>query len=374
MNAWTTKIAGLCVSILAAGQVGLAAGPTLTIRDTIGRQWLNEPIVWELPAAKGDAVRFLRDGRPIAGQLVAAEGGVCVLLVIDQLAKDAATTVTAELGRPGPADTDLKLTEEQDALVLANKFTAVRVNCGGENNLSPILAVRTASGKWTGSGAYETTSATPVSSQTELLEKGPVRLAARVTTTFDNGRTHAVTASLWTGSRSIEVDETFDVGPDDRYRFKSYQNDRDELGWEWWSWYGDRDGIEETHPNNWTFRLGGNSYQPREIAYFGQASTDSDKGAVNRASRGAAISEYRLAHDKDRRLEKYLAGHTQWRPDSVLWYMTSPRKTTGMMPWPFTRTLCAIGATRTCCPRRKASPCARAPTICGLSRATAGSS
>ena len=67
------------------------------------------------------------------------------------------------------------------------------------------------------------------------------------------------------------MDETFNVGPDDKYQFKSYQNDRDEMAWEWWSWYGDRDGTEETHPNNWIFRLGGDSYQPREIAYFGQA-------------------------------------------------------------------------------------------------------
>jgi hypothetical protein len=329
MNALTTKMAGLCVSLLATGHIGFAAGPTLTIKDTIGRHWLNEPILWELPGAKGDTVRLLRDGQPIPGQVVASEGGVRVLFAIDRLAKDAGTTVTAEFGRPGPADTDLKLTEEKDALVLVNKFTALRVNRGSKERLSPILAVRTASGKWTGGGAYETTSAKPVSSQTELLENGPVRLAARVTTTFDNGRTHVVTVSLWTRSRSIEVDETFNVGSDDMYQFKSYQNDRDELAWEWWSWYGDRDGTEETHPNNWTFRLGGSSYQPREITYFGQASTDSDKGAVNRASHSAAISEYTLTHGRDRRLEKYLAGHTQWRPDSVLWYLTSPTKDDG---------------------------------------------
>jgi len=326
MNTTKIKMAALCGCLLAAGHVSLAAGPTLTIKDTIGREWVGEPIVWELPGAKGDTVRLQRDGRPIPAQVVASDGGVRVLFVINRLAKDAATTVTAELGRSGPADTDLKVTEEKDAFVLANKFTAVRVNRGSTDSLSPILGVRTASGKWTGSGAYETTSAKPVGSQTELLEKGPVRLAARVTTTFDNGRTHVVTVSLWSGPHSIEVDETFNVGPDDKYQFKSYEDDRDELAWEWWSWYGDRDGTEETHPNNWIFRLSGGSYQPREIAYFGQASTDSDKGQVKPESHSASISEYTLGHGKDRRLEKYLAGHTQWRPDSVLWYLTSPTK------------------------------------------------
>ncbi len=329
MNTMTITRFGLCAWVVAAGHVGLAADPVLTIRDTIGREWLDEPIVWELPGARGDKVRLLRDGRPIHAQIVASETGLQILFVIDRLAKDAATTLTAELGRQGPADTDLAITEEENALVLAGKFTAVRVNCGGTDHRSPILGVRTASGQWTGSGAYNTATARPVGSQTELLEKGPVRLAARVTTTFDNGRTHVVTVAIWRGSRSIEVDETFNVGPDDKYQFKSCRNDRDELAWEWWSWYGDREGIEETHPNNWIFRLGGGSYQPREITYFGQASTDSDKGQVNRPSHSAVISEYALAHGETRRLEKYLAGHTQWRPDSVLWYLTSPTKDDG---------------------------------------------
>jgi hypothetical protein len=329
MNTMTIKVAGLCGCLLTAVHAGLAAGPALTIKDTIGREWLNEPIVWQLPGAKATTVRLERDGRPIPAQVVAAEGGVQVLFVVDRLTKDAATTVTAELGQPGPTDTDLKVTEDVGALVLANRFTAVRVNRGSTDTYSPILGVRTASGRWTGSGAYDTKSTKPVGSKTELLEKGPVRLAARVTTTFDNGRTHAVTVALWTGSHSIEVDETFNVGPDDKYQFKSYQNDRDELAWEWWSWYGDRDGTEETHPNNWILRLDGGSYQPREIVYFGQASTDSDKGKVNPELHSARIAEYSLAHGKDRRLEKYLAGHTQWRPDSVLWYLTSPTKDDG---------------------------------------------
>ena len=75
------------------------------------------------------------------------------------------------------------------------------------------------------------------------MEKGPLRPAARVTTTFDNGRTHVVTVGLWSGSHSIDVDETFDVGPDDKYQFKKYADDKDELAWEWWSWYGDREGA-----------------------------------------------------------------------------------------------------------------------------------
>ncbi len=146
MNTRKIKIAGLCICLLAAGHVSLAAGPALTIRDTIGREWVHEPITWELPGAKGDTVRLQRDGRPIPAQVVAGDGGVRVLFIIDRLAQDAATTVTAELGQSGPGDTDLKVSEEKDSLVLANKYTAVRVNRGSTANLSPILGVRTASG------------------------------------------------------------------------------------------------------------------------------------------------------------------------------------------------------------------------------------
>lgn len=320
---------GLCVCLLAVGQISLAAELSLTIKDNIGREWVNEPIAWELPGAKGDTVLVQRDGKPIPAQVVAAPGGVRVLFLIDHLAKDASTTVTADLGRQGPAGTDLSVAEESGALVLANRFTAVKLNQGSAGNLSPILGVRTASGKWTGGGAYDTKSAMPVRSKTELLEKGPVRLAARVTTSFDNGRTHVVTVALWSGSHSIDVDETFNVGPDDKYQFKKYANDKDELAWEWWSWYGDREGLEETHPNNWVFRLTSDAYRPNEITYHGQASTDADKGKADSASPAADLAEYTLRNGKDRRLEKYLAGHTQWRPDSVLWYLTSPTKDDG---------------------------------------------
>ena len=123
------------VANAAMHQVSIDKLLNITIQDTIGREWLGEPIEWQLPGAKGDTVRLERDGQPIPAQVVATEGGVRGLFVIDRLAKDASTTVTAELGRPGPAETDLKVTEEKDALVLGNKFTAVRVNRGRKDNL-----------------------------------------------------------------------------------------------------------------------------------------------------------------------------------------------------------------------------------------------
>jgi len=304
------------------GQAGQAAEHSLIIKDNLGRPWVSEPICWEIPGAKSEKVLVMRDGTPIPAQVVTSPGGIRVLLLIDELAKDATTTLTADLDCQGPVQTDLSMAAEPGSLVLANKHTAVRLNNGATGNVSPVLGIRMASGQWTGGGSYATTTAKPVGSTTELLEKGPVHLAARVTTTFDNGRTHVVTVGLWSGSHSIDVDETFDIGPDAKYQFKKYADAKDELAWEWWTWYGDREGLEETHPNNWVLRLASDAYRPSQITYYGQASTDAERGRVATDAHSAGLSEYFLANGKARRFEKYLAGHTQWRPDSVLWYLT----------------------------------------------------
>jgi len=303
-----------CLAGLLAGLAANVFGAELVIRDNIGRDGADEPVVWELAGAKGDALVVRRDGQPIASQLVTTADGAQVLLIVKQLARGGETKIVAEPGSAAPAATDLKLDEGQDGVVLANAFTAIKL---------PGFNVRTPSGQWTRGASYTAATAKPGTPKIEILERGPVRLAARVTTPFDNGKTHVVAVSLWSGSRSIDFDEQFDVGPADKYRFKQYKDDRDELAWEWWSWYGDKDGLTETHPNVWVFRLDGDGYAPAEIAYTGGASTDAAKGPTGGRNHATGVDTYALAHQADRRLEKYLGAHSQWRPDSALWYLTS---------------------------------------------------
>ena len=310
------KTARLVTATLAAF-AATAGAQELTLRDNIGRDWANEPIVWELPGAKGDSVLVQRDGQPIPAQVVTTTNGVEALVVIDKLAKDASTKLTAELGKTGPSTTDLKIEEGKDGVVMGNSFTAIKL---------PGFNVRTASGNWTSGASYTATTAKPGTPKVEILERGPVRARARVTTTFDNGKTHAVTVSLWNGSHSIDLDEQFDVGPADKYQFKQYKNDRDELAWEWWSWYGDKDGLTETHPNQWIIRLDGDGYQPDTVTYCGSTSTDAAKGPTQASPHQLSAATYSLAHGQPRRLEKYLGGHSQWRPDNALWYCTSVSK------------------------------------------------
>lgn len=294
-----------------------ACAQELMISDTIGRVWVREPVAWTLPGVKTGGVLLLRDGQPIASQVVANGDGSQVLFMIDKLSKDGSTRITADPSKTGPTATDLKIEEDQQGVVLSNRLVAIQL---------PSFRVRTPSGKWTGGAAYAATTAKPGTPKVEVLERGPVRLVARVTTPFDNGKAHIITVSLWTGSHSIEIDETFDIGPADKYQFRPYQDERDELAWEWWSWYGDRDGTQETHPNHWIVRLDGDGYAPKEIAYTGQASTDSAKGPTAGRNHASDVDTYTLAHTADRRLEKFLGGHTQWRPDAVLWYLTSASK------------------------------------------------
>ena len=305
--------------LLAFACLSLAVCPAaeLVVRDTIGRDWANEPIAWDLPGVKADGVIVTRDGKPIPAQAVATPDGTRVLCIIDSLPKDGTTTLKAEPGKAGPAATDLKVEETADGVVLSSAHAAIRL---------PSFQVRTPSGRWTAGATYATSTAKPAKPKVEILERGPVRLAARVTTPFDNGTTHAVTVSLWSGARSIDIDETFDVGPADKYQFKPYKNDRDELAWEWWSWFGDKDGAKETHPNNWIVRLDGEGYAPAEIAYAGSASTDAAKGPTTGRSHDIGVDTYTLAHAGDRRLEKYAGGQAQWRPDAVVWYLSSASK------------------------------------------------
>jgi len=324
-------MAAICLAMTCAAN---AAERSLAIRDTIGRGWAEEPITWSVEfepgewpiksAATGKTLlpAVTRDGQPIPAQAQVlerhADGSVksaAVRFLIDKLARDAATEIKLDTAKTGPADTQLRVESRDGFRVLANPHTAVRLAASGKAE-GPILGIRLASGKWTGSSAYATTTAKPTGSKFELLQEGPVYLAARLTTAFDNGRKHALTAGLWAGSRVIELDEEFDLGPHEKYQFKEYKEDRDELAWEWWSWYGDKDGTQETHPNNWVLDLTGADFQPRIAWYRGEASTDPDKGT----NKGRGESKYSLKNAQPRRLEKYLAGHDQWRHDSVNWY------------------------------------------------------
>ena len=305
----------------ASAGMGVAA-ETLTIRDPVGREWQREAICWELkaPAAANGPVDALvtRDGKAIPAQAVATGGTASVRFVIDQLASNAATTLTCEFGKAGPKDTDLKVTRRDGTLTLENARTAVRLldrNSdkaeGGE--LSPILAVRTASGKWTGGGSYQTSTVKPVGSRTELLESGPIRLQARVTTLFDNGRRHVVTVTLVTGDPAIDVEEQFDAGPDEKYRFKEYKDDKDELAWEWWSWYGDSlDMAKDPHPNNWFFTLSSAEFAPK-VARLSNSDRATDPSKTDKGQ------GYDLSYAKPR-IEVMLEPIYWWQPDGVCWF------------------------------------------------------
>lgn len=322
--------------VVALGGLAPATPLRVTVSDTVGRDWAVEPITWELtlePGAwTGDKLGVKRDGKVVPaqgrvlerhpdGSVKAAE----ILLVIDRLPAGSSTALEADFSSHGPRDTDLRVTRGKGFLVLENRHTAVKVLdrqgpiLDGEE-ISPLLGVRTASGGWTGGGRYETRELRAASAYSEILESGPVRLRARVTTTFDGGRRHAVTVSLLSGSRSIDIEESFDLGPEGMYRLKEYRSDRDELAWEHWSWYGDLSGEREDHPSNWFLTLSSADFEPRHVRYRGETSTDSDKGDTE--SRGE--SSYTLDFSNQRRLEKYLAAHGQWRPDAVTWYALSP--------------------------------------------------
>jgi len=325
LTARLALICGLCMAAVAWGEE-----KTLVVRDTIGRAWENEPITWTVSFKAGEwdgrDLLLERDGKPLVAQANVkekhADGSAKtaeVLCIIDRLDAGGATTLRLTPGKKGPLAAEVWLKHGDGFQILTSRLAGVKLRERADGAAGPILQVRLPSDRWVGGSRYATTTAKPTDMKLDFIEEGPLRIAATATTTFDNGRRHVVTVTVTAGSRSIEVEEDFNVGPDEKYHFKEYKTDRDELAWEWWSWYGDREGVNEDHPNNWFLDLSDEQYRPKHVEYYGDMSTDPDKGDIKNRGRYG----YELAYGRPRRLEKFLAGHGQWRPDSVLWYATS---------------------------------------------------
>jgi len=302
------------------------AAPTLNLRDTIGKAWEKEPIAWDVTEytdAIGDKFTLLRDGKPVVAQKTVNEDGrVHLLFIVDQLEENGQTDLAIQSGKTGPTTTDLRVEERNGELVLTSSRTAIRLGGTVEGDVAavgPILGVRLPSGQWTASSRYDATITAPVKRETRLLERGPVRLRAKTVTTFKNGRTHTMTFTLWRESGEVIVQEQFDLGPDTMYQMVKPTNDVEALAWEWWSWYGDREGTQETHPNYWRLQLNSNNYQPTHVTYLGEPATDSARGRT--AGRG--YGNYTMAYPKAEQLEKYITPRTSWRPDGCIWYATS---------------------------------------------------
>src|SRR6266571_7086574 len=122
----------VCLFAAAACLAGSAraANLRLTLSDNIGRVWSHEPIDWDVDLKqgewKGGSIRVERDGKPIPAQALATERypdgwakSARITFIVDRLERDASTTVTAQPGQPGPAETDLSVQKGGSFLVLA---------------------------------------------------------------------------------------------------------------------------------------------------------------------------------------------------------------------------------------------------------------
>jgi hypothetical protein len=106
------------------------------------------------------------------------------------------------------------------------------------------------------------------------------------------------------------------------YQFKTYANDRDELAWEWWSWYGDRDGLRKR------IRQLDRALAPR--INRGRSPTLARPLRIPTRPGNPSGPKRRLlltpsCTGKTAGWKSTWPG-TQWRPDSVLWYLTSSTK------------------------------------------------
>src|SRR6266511_5295890 len=111
---------------------------SLQVRDMVGRSWQQEPIEWQLDLKngefKGGSVLVQRDGNAIPAQVDVIEkhpdGSAKVAtarFIIDRLDSNGVTQLTIDFGEKGSAASSLKVSEENEALVLDNGLTAVHV-------------------------------------------------------------------------------------------------------------------------------------------------------------------------------------------------------------------------------------------------------
>jgi hypothetical protein len=124
----------LCLFPIAAA----TAPPVLIIRDTIGKEWRDEPICWELDLARdqwaGGEVLVERDGKAIAAQATVVskhDDGTAkrveIRFFIDELAKGGSTELVCHIGKAGPRNSDLRIAREVGALVLSSGHAAVKL-------------------------------------------------------------------------------------------------------------------------------------------------------------------------------------------------------------------------------------------------------
>ena len=216
------------------------AGPlqSFTVQDYLSHPWTDELIHFPFDVAAKSPQLTLTDtgGVPVPCQLSdirrdakthRVSGNVWTVV---SLAPDARADFQLRPGSP-LNHTDLTLTTEAGALVLANDHLSIRLplwpgimkTAAPLAGLpAPIAAVRGATGDWMGSGAWidEGNQHTVTQATTEVIERGPVRCGVRQHLIFADGHTYFLSIELGSHQEAATIDERTDLdAPSAGWRF-----------------------------------------------------------------------------------------------------------------------------------------------------------
>lgn len=174
-----------CLAVLPVTVVGQSW--TLTNPTGTGKAYENEVVRLKinLPiSAKQGEYTVKADGKEVLGQIGEYEGRKW-MYVVTSLAEDQAIEYSVSRGRPKSGKPLVSLKKVRGVYELSNGRFAVKLPAEADNNIpSPILAIRGTSGKWVGSGFWQT-GRTLDRFSAEVLGEGPIFAKVRLRYEFD---------------------------------------------------------------------------------------------------------------------------------------------------------------------------------------------
>jgi len=196
----------------AVGAAGLRlpsdAPAAFVIRDWLGRDWRNERVRFQLGSSnaghigRGHAVRDARGGL-VPFELV----GDSIELLVDVPAfAEQRFELRADGGR---AQTDLRVRETPDLLMLSNAAGAVALRRRLTADQAPIAGIDRGDGVWVGASRLPASKDAVASYQATLERRGPVAATVVCRTSFASGTSWEMRVTLQASDPAVLVEEVW---------------------------------------------------------------------------------------------------------------------------------------------------------------------
>jgi len=196
-------IALLCIASQSAG----AADEGFALQDFLGRTWRRECVSFPIGAKTPGGALLDPKGRAVAYQVTpaAANAPARISFLADL---DPFETRVYRFGQTaGTPRTDLKIEQTPEHIRITNGRIGLSIARQLSRGTGPVLAIRTASGKWVGGSSAAT--GPPQKYEARILASGPVFVEVACEAQFAGGRIWRMRFRMQAGEPAIVVDESF---------------------------------------------------------------------------------------------------------------------------------------------------------------------